>query len=176
MSRRNKTTLVYCDLEGFKLKKYDAKKLDVVTKFETFSLSGSVGLSPKTHYVGAVGTTAVDPAVLENMRAMIEDPEADLHTDIVARNILPIKKVERRMKALQRAANALDWIELIFPRRIANEEIGDAREIMARIAADSSCSNPSLKMGVKALTTVFWVVVNSIRLIRSSWLGKRAED
>jgi hypothetical protein len=85
-----------------------------------------------------------------------------------------VREYSVSVKAAQ-ARQVFDWLEVVFPRRVTSEEIGDALEIIHGLATDPECSRPGLKIAVKTVTTIFWVVLNSIRLISSSILGKKAE-
>jgi hypothetical protein len=76
---------------------------------------------------------------------------------------------------VQRATRPFNWLERMFPRRVLTEEIGDALEIINNIANDPDCHRPKLKIMIKVVTTTFWVMLNSIRLLCSSVLGKKAD-
>ena len=71
-----------------------------------------------------------------------------------------------------RARCSLDWLELFFPKRVIDEEVGDALEVIDKIVADPECSKRSLKIFLKVVTTIFWVAVNSVRFARSKFSEK----
>ena len=81
----------------------------------------------------------------------------------------------RSSRAVHRASRALSWLEVVFPKRVLNEEIGDALEVISRIARDPRSSHRAVKIALKVVTTTFWVVVNSVRVISSSLFGKKVE-
>jgi hypothetical protein len=78
------------------------------------------------------------------------------------------------LRAAERSRLWFHWLDVIFPPRIT-EEVGDALEWMDRIAADPNCKNPVRKIRIKRVTTVFWVIVNSIRYFMSGIMGRKAE-
>lgn len=74
--------------------------------------------------------------------------------------------------AVAHAESILTWFEAIFSKRVRGEEIGDALELIhrfegRRLARALICT--------KVVTTVFWLIINSIRECASSLLGKKAE-
>jgi hypothetical protein len=81
----------------------------------------------------------------------------------------------RRELAAARSATVFAWLEVLFPPRVTREEIGDALELIHRIATDPTCRRPHAMIYAKMVSTVFWVVVNSLRQIISSVLGKKSE-
>jgi len=85
-----------------------------------------------------------------------------------------VLELERRERALNRAAarvaTVFDLIELLVPRRIADEEIGDALELIGRLAAEG---RPRWQIYLKAASATFFVLLNAVREVSSSLLGKK---
>jgi hypothetical protein len=123
------------------------------------------------------GSFARSTVIMVDDIALTIDQQKDVNALFAAQQAL-IDVVAEEHSAFRRAAQArqvFDWLEVVFPRRVTSEEIGDALEIIHGLATDPECSRPGLKIAVKTVTTIFWVVLNSIRLISSSILGKKAE-
>lgn len=74
-----------------------------------------------------------------------------------------------QQEQVEYAARLLDLVSLIVPRRLAQEEIGDALERTHRLA---SLGRPRWEIWLKVSTTVFWVLVNSLREITSAVRGR----
>jgi hypothetical protein len=129
---------------------------------------------PKTYkslgsYTGRTVTVVDDTETMDWQQTVDRLVRAqDSFADMIAR------AQARSIRAAQ-ARQVFDWLEVVFPRRVTSEEIGDALETIHGLATDPACSRPGLKIAVKTVTTIFWVVLNSIRLISSSILGKKAE-
>lgn len=63
------------------------------------------------------------------------------------------------LNPVERARVALDLLSAMVPARIANEEIGDALEIIHRMAA-AKC--PKWRIYLRVATTFFWVSVHTL--------------
>jgi hypothetical protein len=74
---------------------------------------------------------------------------------------------------VQRAERWLSLIELLVPRRLRQEEIGDAREIIRRLAAEG---HPGWQrcVTVKVISTSFWVLVNAVRDLAAGIFGQKS--
>ncbi|MBI2395954.1 MAG: hypothetical protein HYV09_40695 [Deltaproteobacteria bacterium] len=70
--------------------------------------------------------------------------------------------------SLRRATSILEWITAFVPRRIANEEIGDALEVIYQNAHKGR-----LFVWAKVVTTIFFVLLNVVRELAASMLGKK---
>ena len=85
-----------------------------------------------------------------------------------------VLELERRDRTLNRAAARVaivfDFIELLVPKRLADEEIGDALERIARLAREG---RPKWQIYVKGASAVFFVLLNWLREVTSSLLGKK---
>jgi hypothetical protein len=82
----------------------------------------------------------------------------------------------RVTRAILFANCALGWVELLVPRRIADEEIGDALEVIRRLVEQR---RPAWCVYVKVMTTVGWALFNAVRssgrrVAERSPLGRRA--
>ncbi len=60
--------------------------------------------------------------------------------------------------ALRRASAIFDFVELVLPRRVATEEIGDAMEAIAALIRSG---RPTWQVYVKVVATVFWLIVHA---------------
>ena len=69
----------------------------------------------------------------------------------------------------QRPREILEFVTLLVPRRIAEEEIGGALE---QIHYLSSLGRPRWQLWLKVVTTLFWVCLNSLREITSAVRGR----
>jgi hypothetical protein len=76
-------------------------------------------------------------------------------------------------RAATRAAAVFAAFELVLPKRLRSEEIGDAVEIVNRIAVAPTCPHRGLKIAVKVASTIVWLLVNSVREVMSAVWGKK---
>lgn len=67
--------------------------------------------------------------------------------------------LEPSVKPLARASRALGLIELLVPKRIADEEIGDAMEVIVRMVDHGQ---PAWRVYLKVASTVFWVLLHTV--------------
>ncbi len=81
-----------------------------------------------------------------------------------------IARMTARIAAESRVARGFDFIELLVPKRVAAEEIGDAMELIARLLREGG---PAWQIYLKAITTAFFVLLNGVREVTSSLLGKK---
>jgi hypothetical protein len=70
---------------------------------------------------------------------------------------------------IRRSINILDSLSLFVPRRLAEEEIGDALE---RVQYLARLGRPRWQIWLKVATSVFWVCLNSLREIISAVRGR----
>jgi len=63
-----------------------------------------------------------------------------------------------------------DFVSLLVPRRLANEELGDALEVINREIAKR---RPRWRIWLKVGTTLFWITINSLRWICGAFRGRR---
>jgi hypothetical protein len=66
----------------------------------------------------------------------------------------------QQARTLQRAHRALGFIELLVPTQIADEELGDAMEIIVRLVEQS---RPPWLIYLRVVTMMVWVVLNAFR-------------
>lgn len=72
---------------------------------------------------------------------------------------------------LPNAVHAIfDFVSLLVPRRLANEELGDALEVINREIAKR---RPRWRIWLKVGTTLFWITINSLRWISGAFRGRR---
>ncbi|HEY2030782.1 MAG TPA: hypothetical protein VGH20_16410 [Myxococcales bacterium] len=118
---------------------------------------------------------------------MAESVARELH-EAIRRQLASQQKLRLATEELERAsANALgrhqptdavgrvtrgfQMVELLVPKRMRNELIGDALETIDRLVHDGQ---PIWKIYLKAVSTSFWVMVNAVREIVSGLVGKKA--
>lgn len=70
----------------------------------------------------------------------------------------------------KRAFWLLEAISLLVPRRISDEEIGDALELVGQLSQDK---RPAWQIYLKVASTIFWVGLSAIREVTSSLMGKK---
>ena len=75
-------------------------------------------------------------------------------------------------ESMVRAQSAFRWIGILLPKRIRDEEIGDALQDIQRIMCDPSCPNVRRAVRWKIVSTWFWLVWHAVGRIRSAILGK----
>lgn len=109
--------------------------------------------------------------------APVDAPSAqDPHADFVESSGIWLKKASLlTSRPFMRARAIFGWLEVFFPKRVVSEEIGDALEMISRLESEPVCPHRHIKINFKIATTVCWVIVNSVRLITSSILGKKAD-
>jgi hypothetical protein len=76
-------------------------------------------------------------------------------------------------RALQRVESAFQLAELLVPRRICREELGDAMEVVQEILRDG---RPIWHAYVKAVTTILWLVWNAVRAPASTTKRKGSRE
>jgi hypothetical protein len=99
----------------------------------------------------------------------------------IARNTLLVEKRERDALALRRryqtaratttAIRILTWCEALLPKRLRDEDLGDALEDLARFARQGRSRAQIL---AKALTTVLVLFVNGVREITAALTGRKS--
>lgn len=73
--------------------------------------------------------------------------------------------------ALGRSKVGLELMELVLPKRLAMEDLGDAMEQIARLVQRRE---PTWKVYLKTASTMFWLAVKALREIISALPGKKA--
>jgi hypothetical protein len=71
-----------------------------------------------------------------------------------------VETLRRQETQLLHASRALGFIELLVPKRIADEELGDAAEALLRLIEQR---RPRWQVYLKVVTTIFWVLLNAFR-------------
>lgn len=94
------------------------------------------------------------------LRSTLLDPE-EVETEQQARAL---------NHAVGRVSKAFEFIDLLLPKRLADEEIGDALELMNRLVQEG---RPRWQIYVKGASAVFFVLLNWLREVTSSLLGKK---
>lgn len=73
--------------------------------------------------------------------------------------------VVRKERAARRADVFFGWIEVIVPRRLANEQIGDALEKIHGWENDPRCKHVPARIYLKMVTTAVWVFADAFRCV-----------
>ena len=73
-------------------------------------------------------------------------------------------------RALQDAGRVFSALELVLPKRIVAEEVGDALEVVGRLHQEGSSA---WKMYLKLASTVFWISINAVREVSGGILGRK---
>jgi hypothetical protein len=86
-----------------------------------------------------------------------------------------ILELTDRQVAIEQARSTFRLSELLpLPKRLRDEEIGDAMEVINKIAADQTCPNRGRKIVLKLITAYFWLLVNSAREVFGAFRGKKS--
>jgi hypothetical protein len=108
------------------------------------------------------GLMVVAPKIDPSMRPFVKMLQAEMMGEV------------RMALAVERSQSWFEWLEMFVPKRLS-EDIGDALEVINRIASDPDCLHPRAMIWAKCISTTFWVFINLIRYVTSSVLGKKAE-
>jgi hypothetical protein len=74
-----------------------------------------------------------------------------------------------------RADSTFRLLDAVLPKRLVDEDIGDALEAMNRVAKDPRYKYPRLVIRVRFVVTLVCVALNWVRYVCASVLGKKAE-
>lgn len=72
--------------------------------------------------------------------------------------------------AASRARKILGALELVLPRRITNEEIGDCLETIEKLR---ELRRPAWAVYTKIASTIFWTLINTCRELTGAFLGRK---
>ena len=82
---------------------------------------------------------------------------------------------KERVRAARAAESAFRWVGILLPKRIRDEEIGDALEDINRILRDPTCPNVLKAVRWKIASTWFWLAVHALGRIGAAIRGRKAE-
>jgi hypothetical protein len=82
----------------------------------------------------------------------------------------PVPRTQAEMRA-STAQKALSWLAVVAPRRLYNEEVGDALEV---VAAMEKAGCPRYKIRLKVGFTIFWVLLNALRELIAGLKGQKS--
>jgi hypothetical protein len=99
--------------------------------------------------------------------------EFDEDLDVSIRRSKTRERAERK-DAIQLAEKSLRWVQVLLPKRIRDEEIGDALEDLHSIINDPTCPDVRRAVRWKIISTSFWLLWHAVRHVSSSILGKKA--
>lgn len=85
-----------------------------------------------------------------------------------------MKLAKDRVRAARAAQSSFRWISLLLPKRIRDEEIGDALEDVARLLRDPRCPNICRAVRWKIVSTWFWLVMHAVGRIGAAIRGMKA--
>lgn len=72
---------------------------------------------------------------------------------------------------VSRAGRAFSWFAILAPRRVWQEETGDALEVIAAMER-AGCS--TFKIRLKIWSTIFWVLLNGVRETIAALTGRKS--
>jgi hypothetical protein len=100
----------------------------------------------------------------------LEQLDESLH-DLERLNAKMERTIAKR-ESMVRAGSAFRWIGILLPKRIRDEEVGDALEDIQRIMCDPSCPNVRRAVRWKIVSTWFWLLWHAVGRIRAAIWGK----
>jgi hypothetical protein len=71
--------------------------------------------------------------------------------------------------AVHQARRAFVLVSALVPKRLSDEEIGDALEVISRMESEG---RSRWLCRLKVVSAIFWVLVNAVREARQAWKGK----
>ena len=102
---------------------------------------------------------------------------AQMRLRVTTRNSQGLVEVDQQrndacayLAALDKVQKGFSIIELLVPKRLADEQIGDALEVIHRLAR---AGRPKWQIYLKAASAMFFVLLNTIREVSSSLLGQK---
>ncbi|HVR03921.1 MAG TPA: hypothetical protein VMT47_17420 [Polyangia bacterium] len=128
----------------------------------------ATALDEAKHYGSEDSTKAVE--AIDRLAAKMSDANKQLR-----RSIDELAQVRVTARTGRGAEFVFDWCEAIFPKMVADEEIGDAVELIDKWRRDPTCKHFRGKIVVKVVSTIVVLALNSIRFVVSSLGGKKAE-
>lgn len=84
-------------------------------------------------------------------------------------NIRNSKEMDGRVGEISRIEDLFDLVGRLVPAKLSNEELGDAQE---QINSDLQAGKSRFRIWLKALSAVFWVLVNALREVMSAVFGR----
>ena len=128
---------------------------------------GPVGLGAR-----ALGSASVSGSI-EATVVRVSDHDAGKE-EVVARLRGNMLLVRERTQAIQQSQEAFRWNGVLLPKRIRDEEIGDAIEDLQRIINDPTIPNVRRAVRWKIISTWFWLIVHAVGRITAAIFGKKA--
>jgi hypothetical protein len=81
----------------------------------------------------------------------------------------------RHEQATKRAQSVLGWLEVIVPRRLNKEDVGDAMEQITAWASDPTCRQVRTKIAIKVASAIVFAGLNTFRYLVASLTGKKTD-
>lgn len=135
-------------------------------KFRTLSIAAEDSKRSRITPIGAF----LRRTSLDELPILLQFTFGSLSLDQVRLYRPSIEKDSASTSTSERARRVLDAVSACVPKRLADEEIGDALELITRMETEG---RSKFLCWTKVATTVFWVAVNALREIRRSWKGKK---
>jgi hypothetical protein len=86
-----------------------------------------------------------------------------------------LASLNERIALSSTADNWLRTFGLFLPKRVREEEVGDAMETIVQILTDPTYPNPRRAVFWKIASTMFWLAVNTVRHFCAAVRGTKAE-
>ena len=117
-----------------------------------------------------VNVESVEPFIIaENVES--EDEQLIAELDAWAADVRAgAQEVEARLKELK-AERTFAWLAILAPRRVWQEETGDALET---IAAMEAAGSSAFKIRLKVWSTILWVLLNGVREFIAGLTGRKS--
>jgi hypothetical protein len=107
---------------------------------------------------------------------IIGDVLEDEHRRREPRAEVPLHLEPNEHRALlHRASSCFRFVELLVPKRISREELGESLEMIREILSDPAYPNKRRAVWWKVATTMLWILGNAIRNVSAAIQGKKAE-
>lgn len=84
---------------------------------------------------------------------------------------IAVKVAQKQKRLTSRAADTFSWLAILAPRRVWQEETGDALEIIAAMEV-AGCS--AFKIKLKVWSTILWVLLNGLREFVAGLTGRKS--
>ncbi len=84
------------------------------------------------------------------------------------------RRVQDRGKAIAQVRSSFRWIGILLPKRIRDEEIGDALEDLHRIINDPNSPNIRRAVRWKIISTWFWLAWRVVTRVSAAIRGRSA--
>jgi hypothetical protein len=108
-------------------------------------------------------------AIVRDLRASSSQYVVYLGSSVVLDAKVVLDELLKQSNARRRAARIFAWVEAALPKRMRNEQLGDALEEI------NTAGRNSAWIQMKIATTLFWLAINAIGEIMSVPWGRAAK-